>query len=188
MTNTNDLILELEKLREQDNRGRLASLRRGLGQPPGTVVEVSRVIEHMLDENDPPWVRDTLYVIAPLFAFHRLAYDGKRGSNMGDHFRTLVGENEDPPPNVERRFMTLLSSDPDDLPDTLRQAVSLLKSKDVPVNWRQLFDDIQEWFKGGAAGEEARQKVRLRWSRSFWRLRLADTKADVQQPQSQSNP
>ena len=31
----------------------LASLNRGIGQPPGTVLETSRVVEHMLDEDDP---------------------------------------------------------------------------------------------------------------------------------------
>ncbi len=188
MKSTHDLVYELERLREQDDRGRLASLRRGLGQQPGTVMEVSRVVEHMLDEDDPPWVRDTLYVIAPLFAFHRLPYDGERRHNMGDHFWNLLDDKNEPPPNIERRFVALLSSEPDDLPDTLRQAVSLLKSKDVPVNWRQLFDDIQEWLREGATGEDARQRVRLRWSRSFWRLRLGTPKAEAQQSQSQSKP
>lgn len=187
MKSTNDLIYGLEALRDRDDRGSLASLRRGLGQPPGAVVEVSRVVEHMLDEHDPPWTRDTLYVIAPLFAFHRSPHEGKRDSNMGDHFRALVGENEEPPANVERRFMALLSSEPDDLPDTLRQAVSLLKSKPVPVNWRRLFDDVQAWLREGATGEEARQEIRLRWSRQFWRPRLPDKKSgDAQQPQPQT--
>ena len=187
MKSANDLIYSLEALRDRDDRGSLASLRRGLGQPPGTVMEVSRVVEHMLDEDDPPWTRDTMYVVAPLFALHRLPYEGKRDSNMGDHFRALVGESEEPPTNVERRFMALLSSEPDDLPDTLRQAVSLLKSKDVPVNWRKLSDDVQAWLREGATGEAARQEIRLRWSRQFWRLRLPEKKADdVQQPQPQT--
>ena len=165
-----DLIRELERLREQNDRATLASLRRGMGQPPGTVVETSRVVEHMLDEDDPPWVRDTLYLIAPLFAFHPASETGERWSNMGSHFRRLFGENEEPPTNIERRFMALLTSEPDDLPDVLRQAISLLKSKDVPVNWLRLFEDVQRWLDSRPEGEERRQEVRLRWSRSFWRL------------------
>ena len=183
MNQTNDLIWKLEQRRARDDRGSLASLRRGLGQPPGSVAEVSRVVEHMLDDDDPPSVRDTLYVIAPLFAYH---HDAGGSGNMGDHFRALVAANEDPPPNVERRFVALLSSEPDDLPDALRQAISLLKSKPVPVNRRRLFDDVQRWLRQGADGEQARQNVRLQWSQRFWRLRGSNQTAGAPAPQTET--
>ena len=185
MKKTYELISALERLRDNNDRARLASLRRGLGQPPGAVPEASRVIEHMLDEDDPPWIADTLYVIAPLFALHQMSDNSKRWSNMGDHFRALFGEGEDPPPNVERRFLALLASEPDDLPDALRQAVSLLKPKEVAVNWRRLFDDVKKWLDRSPEGEEKRQEVRLRWSRSFWRLSSKKTDSDSQQAQSE---
>jgi CRISPR system Cascade subunit CasB len=165
-----ELIGALERLHDSNDRAKLASLRRGLGQPPGSALEASRVIERMLDEDDPPWIVDTLYVIAPLFAFHPMSERGNRRSNMGDHFRSLFGKDEEPPPNVERRFMALLSSAPDDLPDALRQAVSLLKQKEIAVNWRRLFDDVRNWLDRRPEGEEKRQEVRLGWSRRFWRL------------------
>lgn len=183
MKKANDLIYDLEQMRDHpergDNRAKLASLRRGLGQPPGTVVETSRVVEHLLDEDDFKETRTALYVIAPLFALHRAAFEGNRRENMGDHFREMCDENEDPPSNIESRLMSLLASEPDDLPDTLRQAVSLLKSKDVAVNWRQLFDDVQTWLSEGVVGEEARQRVRLNWSRRFWQLRLSEKKTEA---------
>ena len=176
-----ELIRGLERLCEQEDRAALASLRRGMGQPPGAVLETSRIVEHMLDEDDQDYIRETLYVIAPLFAYHPASEAGDRWKiNMGSHFRKLFGENEEPPANVERRFMALLSSEPDDLPDTLRQAVSLLKSKDESVNWLNLFDDVQKWLDRRPEGERRRKEVRLRWARSFWRLRLADTKSSVE--------
>lgn len=190
MKKTNDLIFDLEQMRDHqeigDNRAKLASLRRGLGQPPGTVVETSRVVEHLLDEDDFKETRSALYVVAPLFAFHRAAFDGRRSENMGDHFRELCDVNEQPPSNIESRFMALLASEPDDLSDTLRHAVSLLKSKDVAVNWRQLFNDVQEWLKEGVIGEEARQRICLKWSQRFWQLRLAETKTDIEPSKPQS--
>lgn len=185
MKTTYELISAIERLRDNDDRARLASLRRGLGQSPGAVLEASRVIEHMLDEDDPPWVADTLYVIAPLFALHPVSYRGDRWTDMGDHFRALFSRDEDPPPNVERRFLALLSSEPDDLPDALRQAVSLLKQKEVAVNWHRLFDDVQKWLTPSPEGEEKRQEVRLRWSRHFWRLSGQKTGSDSQQAQAE---
>lgn len=184
MKQTHDLIRELERLRERDDRTTLASLRRGMGQPPGTVLETTRVVDHMLDEDDPDWVRDTLYIIGPLFAHHPLSETGNRWkSNMGSHFRGLFADNEDPPPNVERRFMALLASEPDDLPDGLRQAITLLKAKDVPVNWRNLFDDVQQWLDRRSEGEAKRQDIRLRWSQRFWRLPAPSTTANSQPTQ-----
>ena len=185
MKKTYELIGALERLHDNNDRARLASLRRGLGQPPGAVPEASRVIEHMLDEDDPPWIADTLYVVAPLFALHQMSDTGNRWSNMGDHFRALFGKDEDPPSNVERRFLALLSSEPDDLPDALRQAVSLLKSKDVTVNWHRLFDDVQKWLDRRPEGEEKRQEVRLRWSCHFWRLSGQQTGSDSQQAETE---
>jgi CRISPR type I-E-associated protein CasB/Cse2 len=175
-----ELIAALERLRDSNDRARLSSLRRGLGQPPGAVLEASRVVEHLLDEDDPPWTEDTLYIIGSLFAFHPLPYTGDRWHNMGDHFRALYPEGEDPPPNVERRFLASLSSEPDDLPDMLRQAISLLKSKSVPVNWLQLFEDVRQWLDRRSEGADKRQEIRLRWSRRFWRLPSRKTSSDSQ--------
>lgn len=178
-----ELIHKLESLREADDRATLASLRRGMGQPPGSVLETSRIVERILDEDDREYVRVPLYVIAPLFAYHPASESGDRWrSNMGSHFRKLAGEGEEPPTNVERRFMALLASEPGDLSDTLRQAISLLKSKDVPVNWLNLFNDVQAWLDRRSEGEAKRQEVRLRWSRSFWRLPTPAASTTVQQP------
>ena len=62
---------------------------------------------------------------------------------------------------VERRFVALLNSDEEDLPGRLRHAVGLLKSKDIPVDWRQLLSDLLRW-------EYADRQVHRRWSRDFW--------------------
>ena len=145
----------------RDNRQLMASLRRGLAQPRS--VEVSRVVQQWLSEDSPHWLEDVYYSIAPLFALHH--NDITETGNMGSHFRDMCDDPNDPPSNIERRFMQLLACDANDLDDLLRQAVSLLKSKSVAVNWQRLFNDMG-WWKQSA---DSRERVRLEWSRKFWR-------------------
>ena len=149
----------LEK--RQNNRGIMAELRRGLAQPRSA--EVSRIVQQWLSEDSPRWLEDSCYSIAPLFALHH--DDITEKGNMGNHFRDMCDDPNDPPSNIERRFMQLLACDANGLDDLLRQAVSLLKSKNVAVNWQRLFNDIG-WWKQSV---ESRDRVRLEWSRKFWR-------------------
>lgn len=163
MTEPNEFIRYLEQLRDREDRGALASLRRGLGQPPGAVPEASRVIQSGLTSDTPAYLESACSIVAPLFALH--SKEGGEG-NMGSHFRALcepIKPGEALPSNIERRFMSLLSSEVEELPDTLRQAVSLLKSKDVPINWRQLLRDILAWTHDDGY-------VQKQWGRAFWRM------------------
>lgn len=115
-------ILYLQKLADGQGRGALASLRRGLGQPPGTVADMYRYVEPFLGQ-DARYKESAYYLVAALFAFHPKSTDE---GNMGAHLaktRTESGEDA-----LERRFTALLAAHPDDLPEYLRQAVSFLRS------------------------------------------------------------
>lgn len=173
----NSFIGYLHELSKKDDRGALASLRRGMGQRPGSVIETAGIVERQLAIGTPEDVRNACYIVGSLFALHD--QDGGKG-NMGRHFRELGEPGQDPPPNVEKRFKALLASDRDELPDTLRQAVTLLKSKAVPVNWFQLAQDVQSWqFEGG------RERVSKNWARSFWnadRPKSSDTQPTTNNP------
>jgi len=145
----------LESLR--DDRAALAALRRGLGQPPGTVASMYPYIVRRLSEDTPPWQEAAYYLIAALYAYHPA--EGGAG-NMGRHFaraRDPQGDNT----AIERRFTALLAAHLDDLGFYLRQAVSFLKSKEVPVNWHQLLSDVMAW------GHPDRY-VQKQWARAFW--------------------
>lgn len=140
-----------------DDRGALAALRRGLGQPPGTVASMYPYVV--------PWLpasrhsESAYYLVAALFAFHPA--EGGEG-NMGSHFHfARAREPGSDDVALERRFTTLLAAHPDDLPTYLRQAVGFLRSKEVPVNWHQLFHDLQRW-----AYED--RPVQKDWARAFW--------------------
>jgi CRISPR system Cascade subunit CasB len=145
----------LESLR--DDRAALAALRRGLGQPPGTVADMYRYVVPWLSDDAPPWREAAYYLIAALFAYHP---DAGGTGNMGRHFARARDPQRDNTA-IERRFTALLAAHPDDLDFYLRQAVGFLKSKEVPVNWHQLLSDLLGW------GHPDRY-VQQQWARAFW--------------------
>jgi CRISPR system Cascade subunit CasB len=166
---THPFIDYLENLR--NDRGTLAALRRGLGQPPGTVASMYPYVVRWLPDDAPPWREAIYYQIAALFAYHPA--EGGSG-NMGRHFaraRDPQGDNT----ALERRFTALLAAHPDDLDFYLRQAVSFLRSKEVPVHWHQLFYDLQRW------GYESRS-VQKAWARAFWGRPTQDTQPMEPEP------
>ena len=152
-------IEHLQGLAKSENRGALAALRRGLGQPPGTTAEMFRyIVPHLPKARKQEMA---CYLIAPLFALH--PQPGGVG-NFGTHLRKCDpdGKNSDA---LERRFTALLSAHADDLPGYLRQAVSFLKSKDIPINWSQLFWDLQDWDE---KREDPRDSIQKQWASAFW--------------------
>ncbi len=149
-------IARLQELAQKQERGALAALRRGLGQPPGAAPEMFRYVEPFLPQDRPPAQEAAYYLVASLFALHpQPAPSGNLGAHMAQA-RTEGGEEA-----LERRFTALLAAHPDDLPDRLRQAISFLKSKEIPVNWGRLFGDLQHW------GEED-HRVQKEWAKAFW--------------------
>jgi len=104
------------------------------------------------------------YLIAALFAYH----PGSGGTgNLGDAFAQTLDPGGDSTA-TERRFAALLAAHPEDLPFYLRQAVSFLKSKEVPINWHQLFFDLLAW-------DHPDGYVQKRWARAFWGRRGQET-------------
>jgi len=150
-------IAHLQKLAASQQRGALADLRRGLGQPLGAAAEMFRHVEPFLSPTRSRAQESAYYLIASLFALHP---SPTNNGNLGTHMRACDPrrENDDA---LERRFTALLSAHPDDLPGYLRQTISFLKSKDVQVNWNQLFWDLQNW-------DEDDHRVQKRWASAFW--------------------
>ncbi len=150
-------INHLRELAEKENRGALAALRRGLGQPPGSAPEMYRYVEPFLRSTRSQNQEAAHYLVAALFALH--PKPGGVG-NLGGHM--ALARSEGGEDALERRFTALLSAHPDDLPGYLRQAVSFLKSKEVPVNWNQLFHDLQYW-------DHEDRWIQKQWANAFWR-------------------
>jgi CRISPR system Cascade subunit CasB len=163
---SDSFITRLENLVAKKDRGALAFLRRGLGK------DVPFEAFRFMPFQKQNWQEEVAILIGPLFAYWHQREDAPRnagenenlGSSMLKLVHTIVREGsdrEDAMKRVERRFGAMLNCNADDLKHHLRHAVSLLKSKDVPINWRLLCDHVQQW------GHEDRW-VQRAWARSFW--------------------
>lgn len=158
----------LLKLKQQDDRGALAALRRGLGCAPGEAAEMHRYVVPFLqpDRDGDDW---RFYLVASLFATHPETWagesQGRWTSNLGASFRRLSQLRGGTPgtqaPAVERRFTALLGARQEDLPDHLRHAISLLKAEGVPVDYAQILEDLRWW-------DHEERRVQRRWARAFW--------------------
>lgn len=145
----------LKGLEKRQDRAALANLRRGLGKPPKTAMEMFPYLGRFLSHDTKPNYENTVFIVAALFAYYP---DAKHtGGNLGASLRELK-ENSD---SIEKRFVALLNAEAEDLPYYLRQIIGLLKSNDVAVNWERLFKDIQSW-------NSDRRFVQQKWAEQFW--------------------
>ncbi|MCL4554302.1 MAG: type I-E CRISPR-associated protein Cse2/CasB [Actinobacteria bacterium] len=150
--------------RRPRERAVLAALRRGLGKPPGSVIEMYPYLMPFVGRRSPseqgpdPSRRqlEQYSIVASLFASHPTA--GGTG-NMGTVMaavREKTGSD-----SVEKRFVALLNCHRDNLHDHLRHAVSLARANDVPINWPILLRDIRFW-------DPDDRSVQRRWAKEFW--------------------
>lgn len=141
--------------RHAEDRAMLAELRRGLGQAPGEAPGMFPfVVPFIYDAYDEA----DIYLIASLFALHPVS--AKTG-NLGDHLRAFANKAGDDTATT-RRFVQLLRQRRDALPTLLRQHISLLKSKEIAVNWHQLFKDLRAW-------DHNARYVQKHWASAYWK-------------------
>jgi CRISPR system Cascade subunit CasB len=151
------LVGYLKGLARREDRGALAALRRGLGEPPGSCADMHPHVVRFLKPNRWTWYEQCRYIVAALFGLY--PEPGGRG-NMGDTLKAVAHADRSQD-STERRFVALLKCHRDDLFDQLRQAVGLAKSKDARVDWGRLLRDIQHW-------NSEERWVQRNWARSFW--------------------
>ena len=147
----------LKGLEKRQDRAALANLRRGLGKPPKTAMEMFPYLGRFLSHDTKPNYENTLFIVAALFAYYP---DAKHTSgNLGASLRELK-ENSD---SIEKRFVALLNAEAEDLPYYLRQIIGLLKSNDIGINWGKLFFGVQNW-----KNENLKEKIQSQWAKQFW--------------------
>lgn len=153
-------IKYLESLAKRQDRAALAHLRRGLGKPPKTAMEMYPYLGQFLSGDSDAkkinhWRENAVFIVAALFAYYP---DAKPNvGNLGASLRQIKDDSD----SIEKRFVALLNAEADELPDYLRQIIGLLKSKETAVNWQTLFEDVQFWSNDN-------HRVQNRWARSFW--------------------
>jgi len=152
--------------RAQPDRGKMASLRRGLS--PATVMDAWPVVASLGGQIGQPG--ESVHVdIAALYATHPKE---SKDRNLGETCRAIAEPDASGkiPESHERRFRRLLACDrAEDLSGQLRTWVRLAASKGVGLNYENLFDDLAWW-------NSSAERIRVRWARSFWH---SSSKADV---------
>lgn len=151
----------------KEDRGALADLRSGLGKKPSEMARVHKhVVPYLPREN---YNDQCYYLIATLFGLYpkqkpgyprTVERDGKKWTDywsLGAAFRTLKDDSS----SMEARFVALLNAHRDDLADHLRHAVGLLKTKEQPLDWFRLFEDLLQW-------DHRDGYVQLSWAQDFY--------------------
>jgi CRISPR system Cascade subunit CasB len=142
----------LEK--HKDDRAMLADLRRGLGRKAGETPSMFPYVVSFVNE----WYEEeNIYLVASLFALHPVS--AKTG-NMGNHLKTLTKALGDDS-STTRRFTQLLNQHRESLDAPLRQHITILKSKDIAINWHQLFRALNYW-------DDDDRFIQKQWAKSYW--------------------
>jgi hypothetical protein len=151
------LVGKLEQWHADQNHGPLARLRRGLSE--ATQHEAWPVLGGLFGELaiDHP----VFETVAGCFALYHLEAEPPIG-NFGDTMRrTMPDEKMRDEKEPHTRFRRLLACDSrDEICLHVRHAVRLAKSKDAPVNYRQLFVDLWWWNDG----------TKVEWAMAYWQV------------------
>jgi len=147
----------LESLNAEDTKVR-AVLRRSLAFDPGAYVPAYPYVEPFVKDEDRPWRRKMLYLVAGLWAAHWR--EGRSGAPMKVGKACAVHQEGSGSTSTERRFIALLDSDRDQLPHRLRQMVALLK--DQPIDFADMLKRLLYW-------NDDQKKSQKAWARDFYR-------------------
>ena len=154
----------------------LARLRRGVGKPAGSVLDILEFTyaeEFVRDSrrDDPTPAEVAAHVCLTLFAVHQQSQRERmhrKGHRLGRSIRKLIadqGNSNYVDHAVARRFAMLGTADSlDELAHHLRGMAQLMRAKSVPLDYGMLAADLLRWqWSGGPA------RVRLGWGRDFHR-------------------
>lgn len=177
-------IAHLQGLAKRD-RGALAALRRSLAFELGTHAPAMPWVEPFAvkDGSREPQ-RRSLYLTAGLFATHP-KHRAHTSLAQGLGLVKLKRGSD----SIERRFIALLGADAESLPVHLRHAMALLAAEELPCDFVLLADDLARWLDPWQ--DEARDRVRQRWAREFYRQLAETDNADVPNtttPSEESHP
>ena len=179
-SHVNKKIFAISRMREAEARSVLARMRRGVGKHPGSTPELWEMTLDGLPEplagkgrmGEPTRGEHAVHTALTLFALHQQGHDpakdlmSKDGVKFGNAVRRIA-ENEDDVQRVKRRFDAAVTSESmDEFSNHLRGLVQLMRSKDIPMDYPRLAQDLFNF-----ANIKYRDDVRLKWGRDFYRYR-----------------
>jgi CRISPR type I-E-associated protein CasB/Cse2 len=151
------LVGQLEQWQRDQNRGPLARLRRGLSD--ATRHEAWFVLGWLFGDLAVDY--PVFETVAGCFALYPIEAESDIG-NFGETMRRAMPDEkmrDEKEPHT--RFCRLLACDSrDDICQHIRHAVRLAKSRDVPVNYRQLFVDLWWW----------NDRTKVEWAKAYWQV------------------
>jgi CRISPR system Cascade subunit CasB len=163
----------LRQLKERD-RGALATLRHSLTFSPGDYPKAYPLVERFVGRewhaNDAR--RLALYAVAGLFASHPVHQSATLAAAWGE----LMRDKERP--SLEQRFIALLEADAESVMSHLRQGISLLAAAGQGFNYEVLLGDLSTALND-RADPEARDRLKRRWARDFYREQETQNDDDV---------
>jgi CRISPR system Cascade subunit CasB len=142
--------------RIEDDRGKIAALRRGLSE--GTQRAAWPVIASLgMDIGNQAAI-----TVAGLFATHPMVSNAR---SLGQTCRLIAtdnGRSKEIVESFDKRFRRLIACDTvEEVSGQLSAWIRLAKSKSVGVNYAELYNDLYWWSKDA-------DKKRIRWARDFW--------------------
>lgn len=157
----------------------LARLRRSIGKKPGEIPEIWDLLfeefpEELMsrDGNEPTRAEWAAATVLAMYAMHQQGKNIKtesmneKGNSLGKAIRKLIAEESNNEESVRKRFNVFATSD--DMIECshhLRSLIQLLRSKNVPLDYVELAEDLY-WFQT----YEGANKVRLKWGQDFYRI------------------
>ena len=182
------IIKLTESKNESEVRATLARLRRGAGKAPGSMPELWGVTmegmpeELVSDSESPTYGEWAAHTALTLYALHQQGKDIKgqcmhmEGAALGTSLRKLIKDEADEV-RVKRRFdAAATSEDLGEISHHLRGLIHLLKAQGFPLDYPALAEDLYRF-----QNPEARDSVRLKWGREFYRVMKAKEKEGITQ-------
>ena len=154
----------LEGLNEKDTKVR-AVLRRSLAFDPGSYVHAFPYVEPFVGNGDNARRRETLYLVAGLWAAHWR--ENENGQPMPLGKACALHQIASGSTSTERRFIALLDADRDQLSHRLRQIIALLKEQSI---------DFEALLSGLLYWDDDQKRTQNAWARDFYRNLNHETK------------
>ena len=173
------------------SRAMLARLRRGIGKEPGDAPDILEITAGGLPpelsrDDGPSYAERAIHTALTLYALHRQGKDesmharaaGEKDENKkkdgidGDSFGRAAGRLIKPDKSnegaVKRRFDAVVTArDLVELSHHARGLVQLIRAAEIPItfDYARFARDLYEYCY-----PDARNRVRLRWGRDFYRV------------------
>lgn len=169
MTHDADTAFVQHLQRLEKDRGAMAALRHSLSFAPGGYPKAYPYVEPFVagDAHAQDVRRLARYALAGLYALHPACHARSLATALGEVVRDRKR------PSLELRFIALLEADADGVMNHLRQVVQLLAAEGKAYDPAGLLHDLRVAMDERAS-PEARDRLKRRWARDFYRASQAE--------------